>query len=210
MVSRGDFNAAAGVIALTVASLLIAVSLPLAPRLGLCLLYTSGVLTDQLLLGAGVGSLLWVLFGLILAQQTLGYCVSIQLQAVSGQLVADAGSHVYSHLQSLPMNWHHERQHGDVLALLTGDVYRLGSYVTGTLVPLVPLLFTFIGALAMMLRFAPVSYTHLDVYKRQVVACGGEQIIRRYAVHQAANACACRRMEHGGAKRHGAVEGLPH
>ena len=117
--------------------------------------WLGGVLTDQLLLGAGVGSLLWVLFGLILAQQTLGYCVSIQLQAVSGQLVADAGSHVYSHLQSLPMNWHHERQHGDVLALLTGDVYRLGSYVTGTLVPLVPLLFTFIGALAMMLRIAP-------------------------------------------------------
>ena len=117
--------------------------------------WLGGVLTDRLLLGAGVGPLLWALFGLILAQQALGYLTSLQLQAVSGRLVADAGSHVYSHLQSLPLAWHQARQRGDVLALLTGDVYRLGNYVTGTLVPLVPLLFTFIGALALMLRVAP-------------------------------------------------------
>jgi len=117
--------------------------------------WLGGVLTDRLLLGSGVGPLLWVLFGLILAQQALGYLTSIQLQAVSGRLVADAGSHVYAHLQSLPLAWHHARQRGDVLALLTGDVYRLGTYVTGTLVPLVPLLFTFVGALVMMLRVAP-------------------------------------------------------
>ena len=102
--------------------------------------WLGGVLTDRLLVGSGVGPLLWVLFGLILAQQAIGYLVSIQLQAVSGRLVADAGSHVYAHLQSLPLAWHHARQHGDVLALLTGDVHRLGHYVTGTLVPLVPLL----------------------------------------------------------------------
>ena len=47
------------------------------------------------------------------------------------------------------------RARGDVLALLTGDVYRLGTYVTGALVPLVPLLFTFAGAMVMMLRMAP-------------------------------------------------------
>ena len=117
--------------------------------------WLGGVLTDRLLLGAGSGPLLWVLFGLIVAQQAIGYLVSIQLQAVSGRLVADAGSHVYAHLQSLPLAWHHARQRGDVLALLTGDVYRLGTYVTGTLVPLVPLLFTFAGALLMMLRVAP-------------------------------------------------------
>jgi ABC-type multidrug transport system fused ATPase/permease subunit len=117
--------------------------------------WLGGVLTDRLLLGSGVGPLLWVLFGLIVAQQGIGYLVSIQLQAVSGRLVADAGSLVYAHLQSLPLAWHHARPRGDVLALLTGDVYRLGHYVTGTLVPLVPLLFIFVGALVMMLRVAP-------------------------------------------------------
>ena len=117
--------------------------------------WLGGVLTDRLLLGSGVGPLLWLLFALIVAQQALGYLTSIQLQAVSGRLVADAGSQIYAHLQSLPLAWHHARQRGDVLALLTGDVFRLGTYVTGTLVPLVPLLFTFVGALAMMLRMAP-------------------------------------------------------
>ena len=125
--------------------------------------WLGGVLTDRLLTGSGVPPLLWLLFGLILAQQAIGYLVSIQLQAVSGKLVADAGNHVYEHLQSLPLAWHYARQRGDVLALLTGDVYRLGQYVTGTLVPLVPLLFTLVGALAMMLRVAPAIAVAIGV-----------------------------------------------
>ena len=118
--------------------------------------WLGGVLTDRLLVGSGVGPLLWVLFGLILAQQAIGYLVSIQLQAVSGRLVADAGAQLYAHLQSLPLAWHQERRRGDVLALLTGDIYRLSGFVTATLVPLLPLLFTFFGALLMMLRLAPL------------------------------------------------------
>ena len=117
--------------------------------------WLGGVLTTRLVLGEGYATLLWILFGLVAAQAVLGYLVAIQLQAVSGRLVADAGTVVYTHLQSLPLAWHQERRQGDVLALLTGDVYRLGNYVTGTVVPLVPLLFTFVGALVLMLRLAP-------------------------------------------------------
>lgn len=117
--------------------------------------WLGGVLTARLMYSEGFGGLLWLLFGLVALQALLGYVASIQLQAVSGRLVADAGAHVYSHLQSLPLAWHHERRRGDVLALLTGDTYRLSNYVTTTLVPLVPLLFTFFGALVMMLALAP-------------------------------------------------------
>lgn len=118
--------------------------------------WLGGELTTRLSFRQGLGGLLWVLFGLIAAQAMLGYLVSIQLKKVSGRLMAEAGSRLYAHLQSLPLAWHHERQRGDVLALLTGDVYRLGDYVTGTLVPLVPLLFTLVGALVMMLQLSPV------------------------------------------------------
>ena len=118
--------------------------------------WLGGVLTDRLLLRQGVAPLLWLLFGLIFAQQLLGYVVAVRLQAVSGRLLADAGGQAYNHLQSLPMSWHHARARGDVLALLTGDVWRLGNYLTGTLLPLLPLLLVFAGALAMMLRVAPV------------------------------------------------------
>ena len=118
--------------------------------------WLGGLLTDRLMFGQGFGRLLWILFALICAQAGLGYVVFLQLQKVSGRLVADASDNVYAHLQALPLGWHHERKRGDVLALLTGDIYRGSDFITGTLVPLVPLLFTFTGALLMMLRLAPV------------------------------------------------------
>ena len=118
--------------------------------------WLGGLLTTRLMFGQGFGTLLWVLFALIAAQAWLGYIVFLQLQKVSGRLVADASDHVYAHLQALPLGWHHERRRGDVLALMTGDIYRGSDFITGTLVPLVPLLFTFLGALIMMLRLAPV------------------------------------------------------
>ena len=88
-------------------------------------------------------------------QQGLSYVTALQLQKVSGRLQADAGAELYAHLQALPLEWHNARQRGDVLALLYVDIYRIGRYVTGTLLPLLPLLFTLVGALAMMLHLAP-------------------------------------------------------
>ncbi len=117
--------------------------------------WLGGVLTDRLLLDQHLGALLWLLFGLICAQQGLGYVTGLQLQKVSGRLVADASSELYAHLQALPLAWHHARQRGDVLALLGGDIHRLSGYVTGIVLPLLPMLFTLVGALAMMLHLAP-------------------------------------------------------
>jgi ABC-type multidrug transport system fused ATPase/permease subunit len=117
--------------------------------------WVGGMLTSRLVFSEDFTDLLWLLFALVAAQAALGYSVSVQLQAVSGRLVADAGAQLYAHLQSLPLAWHQERRRGDVLSLLTGDIYRLGGYLTGALVPLLPLLFTLVGALAMMLRLAP-------------------------------------------------------
>ena len=118
--------------------------------------WLGGVVTNRLILNESYGGLLWILFGLVTAQAALGYVAAIQLQSVSGRLVSDAGSVVYAHLQSLPLAWHQERRQGDVLALLSGDVYRIGRFVTSTVVPLLPLLLTFVGALVLMLRLAPL------------------------------------------------------
>lgn len=139
------------------ANLLLALALMLVQSVAtLAQPWLGGVLTDRLMFSQGVGSLLWLLFGLICAQQALGYVVAVQLQRVSGSMVASASSELYAHLQSLPLSWHQQRQRGDVLALLLGDVQRLSHYVTGALVPLVPLLFTLAGALVMMFRMAPM------------------------------------------------------
>lgn len=117
--------------------------------------WLAGQVAERLLQARGVGMLLWALFGLFAAQALLGYATAVQLRKVSGRLVADAGSRVYAHLQALPLSWHSERQRGDVLALLTGDVHRLGEYLAGTVLPLLPLLVTFLGALAVMWQLAP-------------------------------------------------------
>ena len=117
--------------------------------------WLGGVMTDRLMLNQHLGALLWLLFGLICMQQGLSYVTALQLQKVSGRLQADAGAELYAHLQALPLEWHNARQRGDVLALLYVDIYRIGRYVTGTLLPLLPLLFTLVGALAMMLHLAP-------------------------------------------------------
>lgn len=117
--------------------------------------WLGGVLTDKLLLGQGMGGLLWAIFGLVCAQQTLGYIAGVQMESISGRLVATAGSQVYAHLQALPLAWHHERRRGDVLTLLLGDIHRISGYVTATLLPLLPLLLTFAGALVIMFRLAP-------------------------------------------------------
>ncbi|MFT3755224.1 MAG: ABC transporter ATP-binding protein [Pseudoxanthomonas sp.] len=119
--------------------------------------WLAGELSTRLVHGrAAFVPLLWVLFGLVAAQAALGYWQAVLLQRVSGELVADAGARLYAHLQSLPLAWHNERRRGDVLALLLGDVRRLAGYLTGIVLPLLPLLLTFFGALVVMLRMAPV------------------------------------------------------
>src|SRR5690606_12988398 len=71
------------------------------------------------------------------------------------RLVADISTRMFDHLQSLPLGWHQDRRRGDVLSLLVADTQRLGQFVTSTLVPLLPLLVTCIGAFVIMMGIEP-------------------------------------------------------
>ena len=149
-------NMVAGLLRPHLPALLVVLGLKLVQSLATLLQpWLGGTVTDRLLQGLGIGTLLWVLFGLIAAQALLGYIVSFQLQRVSGRLVADASAEVHARLQALPLAWHQARRRGDVLALMTGDVPRLGHYLTDTLLPLLPLTVTFVGAVLMMGQVAP-------------------------------------------------------
>ena len=168
MAGKAEVKAGAAVHA-AMRSMLLALVRPHLPQMGLALVlltaqsvaillqpWLAGELSARLLHGTATAApLLWVLFALIAAQAALGYVQSVLLQHVSGQLVADAGTRLYAHLQSLPLAWHNERQRGDVMALLLGDIRRLAGFLTGILLPLLPLLLTFSGALVVMLRIAP-------------------------------------------------------
>ena len=108
-----------------------------------------------LLAAQPVAGLLLGLFVLVAVQALLAYLVGVRMQATATAMIADGCSRVFDHLQSLPLDWHQNRRRGDVMALLTDDVERLGWFATGTLTTLLPLLLTCAGALAMMLRIEP-------------------------------------------------------
>ena len=117
--------------------------------------WLAGRFSAALLQERPVAVILLVLFGLIAAQALLSWCLGLRMQSVAMGMIADGCSRLFDHLQSLPLRWHQDRRRGDVLALLTQDVERLGWFVSGTLTSLLPLLLTCMGALALMLRIEP-------------------------------------------------------
>ena len=108
-----------------------------------------------LLASQPVTNILLGLFGLIIVQAVLTWLVGVRMQATAMGMIADGCTRLFDHLQSLPLAWHQERRRGDVLALLTEDMERLGWFASGTLASLLPLLVTCVGALLIMLQIEP-------------------------------------------------------
>jgi ABC-type multidrug transport system fused ATPase/permease subunit len=71
------------------------------------------------------------------------------------RLLADLRVRIYAHLQDLPLGFHHDRRQGDLLALGTFEVARLGQFLTGTLVSLPSRVLTTVGAVILMYRIDP-------------------------------------------------------
>lgn len=108
--------------------------------------------TQRVFAGQVPNLLLLAWLGLLTLQAGLAFSTSALLGRAGGLLQADLGCLVYDHLQSLPLRWHQDRRRGEVLTLIGWDVWRVGSFLIGTLVPLLPLLLTCAGALAMLVR----------------------------------------------------------
>jgi subfamily B ATP-binding cassette protein MsbA len=116
--------------------------------------WLAGQFAGQLLTGlAQAGGLLLVgLLGLFAAQALLRFASSWLLGRTAEYILADLRTRLYDHLQALPLAYFQQRRHGEILALLTNDVARLAGYISGTLLSVVPLGLTVVGAGAMMLR----------------------------------------------------------
>lgn len=117
--------------------------------------WLAGRFAAAVLAHASVQQLLLAWFALIALQSVLAWASSVRLQTTVATLVADVGVQAFDHLQSLPLGWHQERAHGEVLSLLTQDVNRLGQFLVGTLTPLLPQLLVCVGALVMMWTIEP-------------------------------------------------------
>lgn len=117
--------------------------------------WLAGRFSAALLEAQPVAGVLLGLFALVAVQALLTWLVAVRMQATATAMIADGCTRLFDHLQSLPLGWHQDRRRGDVVALLTEDVERLGWFATATLTNLLPLLLTCVGALAMMLRIEP-------------------------------------------------------
>jgi ABC-type multidrug transport system fused ATPase/permease subunit len=80
------------------------------------------------------------------------YCIGSTGEALAARL----RSRLHAHLQALPLRYHQQHRRGDLLAILSNDAEIISSFVTNTLIQLLPLLLTFIGAVVMMTVIDPL------------------------------------------------------
>lgn len=124
----------------------------------LCVPWLGGLFAAELVNIAGLGiatiSLgLLALFGLRVLLQVVKGTV---LASTSERILAQLRIELYDHLQALPIGFFHVHRQGNILALLTYEIGRLSDYITGTLLGVIPLLITVIGALILMLKIDPL------------------------------------------------------
>ncbi len=115
--------------------------------------FAGRLLTER---GGNLGFVLAALLGLFAVQALIKFINGYILSATGAKILADLRSRIYDHLQALPLGFHQERKQGDLLALVTYEVAQLSGFLTGTLLRLVPLILTVIGAAVLMSRIEPM------------------------------------------------------
>ena len=150
---RGVF---AGLLRPHAATLVFTACLLLAQSLAMLgLPWAAGRLSAALLSAQGVAPWLWMVFGLVAVQAGLSWWVAVRMQDTATGMMAEGSGRLFAHVQALPLPWHQARRRGDILALLTEDIERLGWFLSSTVASVLPLLLTCVGALGMMLWIAP-------------------------------------------------------
>ncbi len=94
--------------------------------------------------------MLWL--ALLAVQALLRFGNSYLLASTGARMLARLRTRLYDHLQSLPVSYYHHQRRGEILSLLARDAGILSHFVTSTLVSLLPLVLTFLGALVLMFR----------------------------------------------------------
>lgn len=122
----------------------------------LCVPWLAGLMLGGIMIErASVTNLMLLLLGALVVLAGLSFVTSYLSRATAVRLLADLRVRVYAHLQDLPIAFHHARRQGDVLALATFEVARLGQFLTGTLVSIPARIVTVIGAIVLMFQIDP-------------------------------------------------------
>jgi ABC-type multidrug transport system fused ATPase/permease subunit len=123
--------------------------------------WIAGLLTKSILEGGQSGLpafqvilLFW--FALLAIKSLISFLSSFLVGSTGAAMAAQLRSRVYEHLQILPMAYYQDRKPGDLLTLLSNDSEAISGFVTHTLVQLLPLILTFLGAFLIMAWLDPL------------------------------------------------------
>ena len=98
---------------------------------------------------AGLIPLLLAVFAATALVNFASACVA---GATGATILADLRLRIYRHLQSLPIAFHENSRQGDTLALMTYEIGRLSTFLTGTLANTPAQFMTVVGAVVIMAR----------------------------------------------------------
>lgn len=110
--------------------------------------------------------LLWL--GLIAVKSLVNFCSGYLVGNTGEKMAAKLRKRVYEHMQVLPIGYSQTHRTGESLSLLSNDAMIISNFLTTTLVSLLPLLLTLVGAFYFMtrldLQIALVAVLLLPVY----------------------------------------------
>jgi len=100
-----------------------------------------------------VAILLAAAFGILVVtglRAMAGYVSVVKFAAAGNQIVAQLRGRLFSLMQYLPLEYHHNARKGDLILRLIGDVGRIRDATTTALMPLVTNIVIFLGMVAVM------------------------------------------------------------
>jgi ABC-type multidrug transport system fused ATPase/permease subunit len=121
--------------------------------------WLAGQLTDSVITEGLVeqSPFFWIAAWLltIIGGASLGVVTNYRVGRAGETMGRDLRERLYGQMQRLPIGYHQQRPRGDTLSLMYSDAARVSSFVTGTLVYLLPAALTFLAAVIMLARFSP-------------------------------------------------------
>jgi subfamily B ATP-binding cassette protein MsbA len=126
--------------------------------LGLALPLAIGGVVNASFVEGSLQMLNWItaaLLGIFVAQAILGFGQTYLTSWVGERVIADLRTHLYAHLQSMPLRFFANVRVGELTSRLGNDVQTIQEAVTSTLLSLLSQIIMFVGGLTIIFIMAP-------------------------------------------------------
>lgn len=115
----------------------------------------SGFVSDTNTMAVPILALAGGVIALLIVRSAMRVGIGIMSGTIGMELFAHLRTTVHDHLLHLPTPVHEDHDTGDLLALMMFETHRLSNFITGTLINLLPMAVTAIGAIVLMFRMEP-------------------------------------------------------